>query len=492
MVPIRIIHCAAFALSLITLGSAFDIGCNSNVVGYWGQNSYGAANGADTANWQKPLRTYCQDDTIDMFPIAFLTTFFGTGGKPVINIANTCNTVDQPVFPGTELANCTSVLQEDIKYCQSRGKAVTLSLGGATGGVGFPSEQQASAFADTIWNDFLGGSSNTRPFGSAILDGIDLDIEGGGSAYYPTFLNALKRHFDASSRKYYVTAAPQCVYPDANLQNTINAFPVDAIFVQFYNNPCGLQTYGQAANWNFGQWDYWARNISPNPNVKVYIGAPASSTAAGSGYVPLATLQNIARQTRQQFPSFGGVMYWDASQAYANGRYDVGIKSSLSQGGSCGGSAPSLPLCSTVPAWVSTRTYTAGSKVSYQYIWEAKWSASAAPSNGVNSEWSPVQACTGAGGSAPTSTSTTMLSTTTASSTITITSTTTAMELPTTTTQPTPGGGQCGSVAAWSLNQAYSAGTRVVYNGNIYVAKWWNFNEAPDKSSAWTAQGACE
>ena len=62
--------------------------------------------------------------------------------------------------------------------------------------------------------------------------------------------------------------------------------------------------------------DNWARTISPNPNVKVYIGAPASSSASGSGYVDIATLSNIATQMRKSFPSFGGVMLWDASQAY--------------------------------------------------------------------------------------------------------------------------------------------------------------------------------
>jgi chitinase len=59
----------------------------------------------------------------------------------------------------------------DIKHCQSKGKLVTLSLGGATGGVGFQSDSQATSFADTIWNLFLGGESSIRPFGDAILDG---------------------------------------------------------------------------------------------------------------------------------------------------------------------------------------------------------------------------------------------------------------------------------------------------------------------------------
>ena len=59
--------------------------------------------------------------------------------------------------------------------------------------------------------------------------------------------------------------------------------------------------------------------MSTNPNVKIYIGAPASSTAGG-GYVDAATLSNIALETRSQYSSFGGVMLWDASQAYGTSR----------------------------------------------------------------------------------------------------------------------------------------------------------------------------
>lgn len=62
-------------------------------------------------------------------------------------------------------------MASDIQTCQSKGKVVTLSLGGGGASVGFQSDSQAEAYADTIWNDFLGGSSSTRPFGSAVLDG---------------------------------------------------------------------------------------------------------------------------------------------------------------------------------------------------------------------------------------------------------------------------------------------------------------------------------
>jgi chitinase len=47
-------------------------------------------------------------------------------------------------------------LATDITTCQSKGKLVTISLGGATGSVGFGSDAQGTAFANTIWNLFLG------------------------------------------------------------------------------------------------------------------------------------------------------------------------------------------------------------------------------------------------------------------------------------------------------------------------------------------------
>jgi chitinase len=82
-----------------------------------------------------------------------------------------------------------------------------------------------------------------------------------------------------------------------------------------------MTTYHKSANllwktWNFGIWDYWARSVSRSKTTKVYLGAPASSSAAGGGYVDINTLSRIATQMRKSFPSFGGVMLWDASQAY--------------------------------------------------------------------------------------------------------------------------------------------------------------------------------
>lgn len=106
------------------------------------------------------------------------------------------------------------------------------------------------------------------------------------------------------------------MFPDAYLNDAISTVAFDAIYVQFYNNWCGLQNYDNTEAWNFGTWDNWAKNTSPNKDVKIYIGAPASSTASNAGFVDVATLTKIAQETKEKYSSFGGVMFWDASQAW--------------------------------------------------------------------------------------------------------------------------------------------------------------------------------
>jgi chitinase len=113
------------------------------------QNSYGATHSSDVANFQKTISFYCADNAIDAIPVAFVTTFFGTGGLPVLNLANICNNVDNATFAGTAMPNC-QVLAPSIQACQAQGKIVTISLGGAGGGVGFSSDAQAIGFADQV------------------------------------------------------------------------------------------------------------------------------------------------------------------------------------------------------------------------------------------------------------------------------------------------------------------------------------------------------
>ncbi|KAF8268137.1 glycoside hydrolase superfamily [Lactarius quietus] len=299
--------------------SAYNITRNDNLAVYWGQDGSGN---------QQDISTYCKDSTVDNIIIAFLDVFYGQGGQPEINLANTCSSSGDSVFEGTNLADC-SFMTSQIETCQKNGKIVTLSLGGADSTPGFSSDAQAQAYADQIWNIFLGGWSSTRPFGTAVLDGVDLDIEKGSPSGYAAFVNQIRARAKGASKQYYVTAAPQCVFPDANIGAALNEAPFDAVYVQFYNNYCGLN---QPHKYNFDTWDKWAKTQSANKDIKVYIGAPASKDAASTGYVELSTLANYAKQAQNDFSSFGGVMLWDVSMAVANDNFHQSIKSSLVAG----------------------------------------------------------------------------------------------------------------------------------------------------------------
>ncbi|KAF8078280.1 chitinase [Lyophyllum atratum] len=297
---------------------AFSNDRSDNLAVYWGQ---------DSAGHQQRLSFYCDDDTIDVFPMAFLYIFRGKGGLPVIDFSNICGLGSGRTFSGTDLTDC-SFLESDIRKCQAKGKIVTLSLGGATSKVGFSSDAEAAEFGQLLWDMFLGkffffssGNGSIRPLGSVALDGIDLDIEKGTSAHYAAMVNKI--------RSYYITAAPQCPFPDVFISGALNTAFFDAVYVQFYNNYCETSV---PSEFNFDVWDKWARTQSPNRNIKVYLGAPGSSKAAGNGYVDIQTLSRIAKDAQRRYSSFGGVMLWDADVAYTNNRYDRSIKNALTGG----------------------------------------------------------------------------------------------------------------------------------------------------------------
>ncbi|KAF8207553.1 glycoside hydrolase superfamily [Mycena galopus ATCC 62051] len=441
MFPAGLLSLSILALSIVS-AFGYDPTRSDNLVVYWGQDSYGQSNPNDPANWQQTISTYCQDTVINAIPIAFVDVFsaLGVGGLPEINLANTCNPTDDSVFAGSELANC-QFLAAGIEACQALGKIVTISLGGQSGAATFANDAAAEAFADQIWNLFLGGSSSTRPFGAAVLDGVDLDIEGGGPTGFAAFVTQLRTHTDVADKTYYVTAAPQCPFPDAYLGTVINAVGFDAIYVQFYNNYCGVDDYSDPSDWDFSSWDTWAKTTSPNPDVRIFIGAPASASA-GAGYVAAATLGQIAISTRAEYSSFGGIMLWDASQAFANDRFDEQVKD----------------LIATGTTTTTTKTTTSSTTTS-------KTSTTTTTSSKTTSKTSTTT----------TTTSSTKTSTTTTSSTTSTVST-----------------GSCAGVAAWSSTVAYLTGSLVTYDGDLWENYYWSEADVPGGASGdWENLGAC-
>lgn len=279
------------------------------------------------------------DSNIDIIPMAFLfqmTT--GTGGEPVIDFST--QSKDCQPFNGTGLLECPQI-SADIATCQQKhNKTILLSIGGATYTEGgFLTAEAAEKGAKKIWETFGPRQSNSsalRPFGDVSVDGFDFDFESVNTNMVPFGQKLRALMDDRTSRtgdKYYLTAAPQCPYPDAADDAMLDGkVAFDAVFVQFYNNYCGVQAYvpnaTEQTNFNFNVWDDWAKNKSLNQGVKVFLGVPAGPTAAGSGYVPVDALAKVVEYCKS-FESFGGVMMWDASQAYANQGFLPGVKKAL-------------------------------------------------------------------------------------------------------------------------------------------------------------------
>jgi chitinase len=165
----------------------------------------------------------------------------------------------------------------------------------------------------------------------------------------------------STGRKFILTAAPQCPYPDVADNDMLSgAVSFDAIFIQFYNNYCGISafvnggTQNPDSGFNFATWDNWAKTVSKNPAVKLLIGVPGN-TGGGAGYEPASFVANVITYAKT-FSSFGGVMIWDMTQAYSNAGFLDSIKSSL--GSAVVSTTTSKTVTSTTTSKPNTSTST--------------------------------------------------------------------------------------------------------------------------------------
>ncbi|KAF7857162.1 hypothetical protein EAF04_009403 [Stromatinia cepivora] len=323
-----------FASMLASLPSAFagfSTTASDNVAIYWGQGPN-----------QGTLASYCSNAGFDIIPIAFLISI----NKLTVNVGN---------------ADPTQV-GKDIVTCQGMGKTILLSIGGATYTENeLSSSDAATTAAKNVWAAFgpKTSSSTTRPFGDAVVDGFDFDIETQGLTHLDVFAQELRTLSDAeTSKKYYLTAAPQCPYPDQSDKSFLQgAVSFDAVFVQFYNNDCGLNKFVKGSTtqsaFNMATWDTWASTTSKNKNVKVFVGIPGSSSAATVGYIDQATLTDVITYSKT-FKSFGGVMAWDMVTLIGNSGYLANINKALGGTPASGSAAATTSKASVTSAKASS------------------------------------------------------------------------------------------------------------------------------------------
>lgn len=153
------------------------------------------------------LRHFCDQEETDIIPLAFINRFLAQGnGYPGSNFGDQCGSAvyDAPGYDGVDdpsndnlLSSCP-YLPADITYCQSQGKKVLLSLGGAVPSDGISTyalnnEQEGTDLANFIWGAY-GPYAETwdgpRPFDytdsdgvlhHVVVDGYDLDVEASSS-----------------------------------------------------------------------------------------------------------------------------------------------------------------------------------------------------------------------------------------------------------------------------------------------------------------------
>ncbi|KAI4355165.1 hypothetical protein L6164_003963 [Bauhinia variegata] len=295
-------HPSLLSLLIIALNLVSSTNAGG-IVTYWGQNVN-----------EGSLIQICNSGLYQVVNIAFLSTF-GSGRRPQINLSGHCDPA---------VNNCKFV-STGIRNCQAKGIKVLISIGGGeTNSYSLSSAADARNVADYLYNNFLGGKSGSRPLGDAVLDGVDFDIEGSvGKAFYADLARRLNE-LGKNGRKIYLSAAPQCPFPDVNLNGALSTGLFDYVWIQFYNNPgCEFDINSPLRFKN--AWTKWTSSIRAG---KFYAGFPASSSAASNGFVPTQTLIKEVLPFVKRSVKYGGVMLWDASADKQTG-YGSRIKSSV-------------------------------------------------------------------------------------------------------------------------------------------------------------------
>ncbi|KAI3343225.1 glycoside hydrolase superfamily [Ustulina deusta] len=330
------------------VSATFNITSKNNVAVYYGQGPN-----------QKRLTTYCADPTIDIIILSFVHLFpEQANGNPGINFGNQCSAESYkgPGFKGVKdpskdaLLKCPN-LQQDLYTCrQTSDKKILLSLGGATSEYNVNGATNGTSFANQLWGmfgprqaawtdlnkprpfDYTNTTSGNLTINEFSVDGFDLDIEHpslDNSAGYKALVKRLRTLYaTVNDKPYYLTASPQCVVPDPNLADTLEAVKFDMLFVQFYNTKecsargwiSGNLNYVIGGTFNtsgftFQPWVNWLNTTNYSRGAPIFLTLPGSNPAANAGaYITVAQTKLLASAYYCQ-PSLAGIAVWDATYA---------------------------------------------------------------------------------------------------------------------------------------------------------------------------------
>ena len=214
----------------------------------------------------------------------------------------------------------------DIKAKQAAGKKVIVSVGGQNGTVSVSDSTSASNFANSVY-------SLMQTYG---FDGVDIDLENGLNATYMS--QALRSLSTKAGSSLVITMAPQTI----DMQSTSNSYFQTALNIkdiltvvnmQYYNSGSMLGCDGKV--YSQGSVDFLTAlaciqlegGLAPS---QVGLGLPASTSAAGSGYVSPTVVNNAldcltagtncgSFKPSKTYPGLRGAMTWSTNWDAAAG-----------------------------------------------------------------------------------------------------------------------------------------------------------------------------
>jgi chitinase len=278
------------------------------LTGYW----------QDFVNGARALRLRDVPTSYDLIAIAF-------GDADPTRSGGVTFTVDSGL--SSALGGYTAAdLRADVATVHSRGQRVVLSVGGQNGAVSVADSTAAGNFASSV-----AGILSSYGF-----DGIDIDLENGVNA---TFMAQALRSLRASvGSSLIITMAPQTI----DMQSTGTQYfqlalsikdILTVVHTQYYNSGSMLgcdQSFAYSqGNENFLTALACIQLQSALRPDQVALGLPASTSAAGSGYVSPSVINSaldcLARGTNcgsfkppSTWPSIRGAMTWSINWDAAN------------------------------------------------------------------------------------------------------------------------------------------------------------------------------
>jgi len=214
----------------------------------------------------------------------------------------------------------------DIQTLHSRGQKVILSVGGQNGAISVTDATSAANFASSVY-------SLIQQYG---FDGVDIDLENGVN---PTYMaSALEQLSSDVGSSLIITLAPQTVDTQSTGDDYFQlALDIKSILTmintQYYNsgsmNGCDGNVYSEGTE-NFMTALACTELEGGLSASQVGLGLPASSSAAGSGYVSPSVVNDaldcLAAQANcgsfvpsSAYPDIRGVMTWSINWDAANG-----------------------------------------------------------------------------------------------------------------------------------------------------------------------------